>query len=137
MPDHVSGGPSHLPEQDRTQSAPEVRERAATAGDPPDTGHGVLTAGSESSGLEEGQASNHHQAGQSDGPQPQGRNHYDPRYLSWREQQLRMLDAEYDEFHREHQDRFDAEFDSWRQSRREKQNVGAEANNQDDTPQVS
>ncbi len=138
MPEHTSGGPSHLPDQDPSQSAPEDRQRAATAGDPPDIGHGVLTAGSESSGLENGQSSDHHQSDQGDGPQSQDRDHYDPRYLSWREQHLRKLDAQYDDFHRERPDRFvDAEFDSWRQARRQQERAGPESSSQGETPDGS
>lgn len=134
MPEQASGGASHLPDQDPSQSAPEDHQRAATAGDPPDIGHGVLTAGSESSGLDSGQSNEHPLADHGAGPQSKARNFDDPRYLSWRDEQLEKLDAEYQEFRRERQDRFDAEFDSWRQSRPPQQSAGPEASNQGELP---
>ena len=45
------------------------------------------------------------------------RHEHDPHYRSWRDRQMEALDRDYDEYRREHQDRFDTQFGSWRQTR--------------------
>ena len=42
---------------------------------------------------------------------------WDENYLRWRERQIAMLDAEYDEYCRDCESRFDQDFQSWRGSR--------------------
>ena len=46
-----------------------------------------------------------------------GRSQWDDNYRRWRDQQIRQLDREYDEFCRERQQQFEQDFDSWRTSR--------------------
>ena len=46
-----------------------------------------------------------------------GRSHWDDNYRRWRDQQIRQLDREYDEFCRERQQQFEQDFGSWRTSR--------------------
>jgi hypothetical protein len=41
----------------------------------------------------------------------------DPGYHSWRDRQIGQFDQDYDEYRREHQQKFDTEFHSWRQTR--------------------
>jgi hypothetical protein len=45
------------------------------------------------------------------------RHEHDPHYRNWRDRQLESLDRDYDEYRREHQNRFDSEFGSWRRTR--------------------
>jgi hypothetical protein len=45
------------------------------------------------------------------------RHEHDPHYRNWRDRQLEALDRDYDDYRREHQNRFDTEFGSWRQTR--------------------
>ena len=46
-----------------------------------------------------------------------GQQHHDPHYLEWRNRQIEALDRDYDEYHRERQQRFHEDFSTWRQSR--------------------
>ena len=54
------------------------------------------------------------------------RNH-DPHYSSWRQRQLDELDRDYDEYHRERQERFENDFGSWRQTRQQKRQMVSQA----------
>jgi len=45
-----------------------------------------------------------------------GRGH-DPNYSAWRRRQVEALDRDYEDYRREHQERFDSEFGSWRSTR--------------------
>jgi hypothetical protein len=46
--------------------------------------------------------------------------HEDPHYRSWRDRHLSELDRDYDDYHREHQAKFESDFGSWRERRQEK-----------------
>ena len=50
-------------------------------------------------------------------PSGQGAGMHDPHYQEWRERQVAQLDRDYDEYRREHQQRFETEFHGWRTSR--------------------
>lgn len=45
------------------------------------------------------------------------RDHGDPHYSEWRDQQIAALDRDYDDYRRENQSRFDREFGAWRSRR--------------------
>jgi len=45
--------------------------------------------------------------------------HPDDHYHSWRQQQIDALDRDYDEYRREHRDRFHSEFGGWRETRQQ------------------
>jgi hypothetical protein len=49
--------------------------------------------------------------------------HDDPHYHSWRERQLSELDRDYDEYHRERQQKFESDFGSWREQRQAKRQL--------------
>ena len=49
--------------------------------------------------------------------------HDDPHYHSWRNRQMESLDRDYDDYRREHQDRFESEFGSWREQRQQKRGL--------------
>ncbi|WP_114953633.1 DUF2171 domain-containing protein [Sphingosinicella terrae] len=54
-----------------------------------------------------------------------GRGGHDPHYAEWRTRQLEQLDRDYDEYQREHQQRFEREFGAWRERRgQQRQAVG-------------
>ncbi len=53
--------------------------------------------------------------------QPPSRSLHDHHYRSWREQQIAQLDRDYEEYCREHEQKFGSSFDSWRQQRRSQQ----------------
>ena len=49
--------------------------------------------------------------------------HPDPHYYSWRERQIGEFDRDYDEYRREHQQRFESEFANWREQRQAKRQL--------------
>jgi len=51
--------------------------------------------------------------------------HPDDHYHSWRQQQIDALDRDYDEYRREHRDKFHSEFGGWRETRQQqRQSLG-------------
>lgn len=53
------------------------------------------------------------------GPQQNYGAHHDSNYHAWRQQRIDELDRDYDEYQREHRERFNTEFGSWRTRRGE------------------
>jgi len=52
-----------------------------------------------------------------------GRSPHDEHYSSWRQRQIEDLDRDYDEYRKEHQNRFENEFSSFRQQRQTKRQM--------------
>lgn len=50
-------------------------------------------------------------------------NHPDPHYHDWRQRQIGELDRDYEDYRREHQQRFESEFGSWREKRQTKRQM--------------
>ena len=49
--------------------------------------------------------------------------HPDPHYHSWRERQIGEFDRDYDEYRREHQQKFESDFAGWREQRQAKRQL--------------
>lgn len=49
--------------------------------------------------------------------------HPDPHYREWRQRQISEIDRDYDEYRREHQQKFESEFGTWRERRQAKRQM--------------
>ena len=104
----------------------EDRQRPYGAGGYGDRNYGGMDAGRQGGGYGQDQ-DRQGRSGQGSGPYggrydprmsgAQGTGVHDPHYHEWRERQVAQLDRDYDEYRREHQQRFESEFHGWRTAR--------------------